>query len=85
MNTDFDPHPANELGRGTLDPATEAWLLARGAVFARTVPGVSGKPVVEFSCRPFVAAVTAAAVDARQRLAGVTFPTTNATPIVIPA
>lgn len=42
----LDTHPANILGRGILDPGTEADLIAAGIVFAvqRTAYPVSGKP-----------------------------------------
>lgn len=58
----------NELGAGTLPPAMEAWLLSRGAVFARTVETPAGT-IVEFSCRPILDAMSDAVRDARQRLA----------------
>lgn len=44
----LDPHPANLLGKGILDPGTEDALLSAGIVFAtqRTAYPVSGKPFV---------------------------------------
>lgn len=38
-----DPHPANLLGRGLLDAALEARLVARGIVFAEFVPRANGR------------------------------------------
>lgn len=49
----------NHLGTGTLTPGDEDWLRRQGALFARM--GADG--VIEFSCRPFGAALTDAARD----------------------
>lgn len=49
----------NQLGTPALPPAVQAWLIARGAVFARM--GADG--VVEFSRRPLGEALTDAALD----------------------
>lgn len=42
----LDTHPLNILGKGILDPETEADMIARGIVFAalRTAYPPSGKP-----------------------------------------
>ncbi len=50
----LDPNPLNELGKGTLDPAVEAKLLARGIVFAQTVMGPNGKTYLRTACRPIM-------------------------------
>lgn len=64
------PDTRNELGTGTLPPAMEAWLVARGAVFAHTVETPAGT-TVEFSCRPLHEAHCDAEREARRRLAQV--------------
>jgi hypothetical protein len=66
-----DPDPQNELGTGLIDPDTERWLLSRGAVFAQTVIGPTGRPYVRFSCRPLREAAAGALNDARRRLSAV--------------
>lgn len=51
----LDPHPANILGQGILDPETEATMLARGFVFATylTPKGRKAKPFLLTSRRPY--------------------------------
>lgn len=38
----LDPHPANELGHGILDPVVEADMIAQGAIFALQVTEPDG-------------------------------------------
>ena len=51
----LDPHPANILGQGILDPETEAAMLAAGFVFATylTPKGRKAKPFLLTSRRPY--------------------------------
>ena len=58
--------PANHLGTGRLAPDDEAWLRARGAVFAHVGPD----GVIEFSQRPLQAALTDAVRDLMAPAAG---------------
>ncbi len=50
----LDPNPANELGKGTLDPDVEARLIGRGIVFAQTVMGPNGKTYLRTARRPIM-------------------------------
>lgn len=51
----LDSHPSNILGRGILDPETEAAMLAAGFVFATylTPAGRKAKPFLLTSKRPY--------------------------------
>ena len=51
---EFDTHPLNHLGKGILDPTHEAWIIARGCVFATLLPpDRKGRRLVVSSRRPY--------------------------------
>lgn len=64
MTNLLDPDPLNELGKGLMDPAIEAWLLRRGFVFAVRLPGGG----YGGSCRRIAEAFLDGERDAHRRL-----------------
>lgn len=56
----LDPHPANQLGKGTLPPGQEARVLAEGKIFAmRVVPEDKRVPPFLITCRRPIAEAAA--------------------------
>lgn len=62
--TALDPHPTNELGKGVIDPAAEARVLARGGVFARRLTTKFGDTFLVWTSRPLATVATDMALAA---------------------
>lgn len=56
----LDPHPLNELGKGLIEPDTEAQLIGQGVVFAMRVFHDDGHMSLALFSRPAVETLEAA-------------------------
>lgn len=63
----FDPHPANLLGKNILDPSLETRILAEGCTFARIIDHGNGKTSVQGTVGAPGEVATRMFLDAAQR------------------